>query len=663
MTSGPAPIKPVIPRRHTDLDRLGGDTRGILGTAKQNDDSGRHLLTASHRIDTTIGGPTGPAVAGSRATGARKLTEDFLSAFPTHIRKGQNRACTHCTRALKAGAIAVVQRFNSALDASPHFHTLFLDGVYSFPVGSTPVFHPTPAPRDEDIALVAAAVCHRVERKLSGREAAAAQRHFEESAQLWWALAGASVEGIAATGARRGRYLVGVRGARADVDAFVTGRLCADVAGFYLQAVTRIAANDRAGLERMARYLARPPIATDRLSRLDDGRLKLQLKRPWRDGTTAFVLTPHELIERLVALVPRPRAHLTRYFGVFAPAFAARAAIVPAGVTKTPRACAGVAGADDPATTPVSRRRFPWASLIWRVFLKDVLECARCKGRMQIVTALTSREHRTGPQTPRARPRRSGISSRAAAAADRAVLRRRAGGLPSRPARARRLRCLKPTRGAYHELPRTSGEAARVCPETRAVLVFPVKTGILGAVEGARVDGKGVIGRSASREVRLVLTAHITTTPDAAGPGQSRRRREAKPRASRRRHGGKLRASTRVSSASCGGSGLPKTGREGSRLRGQEFESFQSEVDETADVSLTLETIACCNYPTPQARLRNGIEEADGSIPLSSTKSVYDAEALAAGEPLLATLTGGHSGEIRPADRRRRWADAACGTY
>jgi Putative transposase len=66
----------------------------------------------------------------------------------------------------------------------------------------------------------------------------------------------------------------------------------------------------------MARYLARGPIATDRLSRLDDGRLELQLKRPWRDGTTAFVYTPHELLERLVAIVPRPRAHLTRYFGV-----------------------------------------------------------------------------------------------------------------------------------------------------------------------------------------------------------------------------------------------------------------------------------------------------------------------------------------------------------
>ena len=60
--------------------------------------------------------------------------------------------------------------------------------------------------------------------------------------------------------------------------------------------------------------LARPPIAGNRLTRLDDGRLELQLKRPWRDGMTSFVFTPHELIERLIALVPR-RVHLSRYFG------------------------------------------------------------------------------------------------------------------------------------------------------------------------------------------------------------------------------------------------------------------------------------------------------------------------------------------------------------
>ena len=28
--------------------------------------------------------------------------------------------------------------------------------------------------------------------------------------------------------------------------------------------------------------------------------------------------------------------------------------------------------------------------MIWRVFLKDVLECARCSGRMEVVAAVTS---------------------------------------------------------------------------------------------------------------------------------------------------------------------------------------------------------------------------------------------------------------------------------
>jgi hypothetical protein len=79
----------------------------------------------------------------------------------------------------------------------------------------------------------------------------------------------------------------------------------------------------------MGRYRARPPVATDRLSHLSDERLELRLKRPWHDGTTAFRFTAHEIIERLVAIVPRPRAHLTRYQGVLAPAFAGIAEIVP----------------------------------------------------------------------------------------------------------------------------------------------------------------------------------------------------------------------------------------------------------------------------------------------------------------------------------------------
>jgi hypothetical protein len=116
------------------------------------------------------------------------------------------------------------------------------------------------------------------------------------------------------------------------------------------------------------------------------------LKRPWRDGTTAFLFTPHELIERLVAQAPRPRAHLTRYHGVLAPAFAARAQIVLGGNEgEADGERAGKLDEVEGAKKPRRPGRFPWASLIWRVFLKDVLECGRCSGRMEIVAAVTSR--------------------------------------------------------------------------------------------------------------------------------------------------------------------------------------------------------------------------------------------------------------------------------
>ena len=64
-------------------------------------------------------------------------------------------------------------------------------------------------------------------------------------------------------------------------------------------------ASDRERLEHLVKYLARPPIANDRLTELPDGRLALRFKQAWRDGTSHVVFTPHELIERLIPLIPR----------------------------------------------------------------------------------------------------------------------------------------------------------------------------------------------------------------------------------------------------------------------------------------------------------------------------------------------------------------------
>jgi hypothetical protein len=54
------------------------------------------------------------------------------------------------------------------------------------------LFHPAPAPTDEDVARVVAAVFRRVERALADREPDAAQRRFIESAPVLAAVAEAS---------------------------------------------------------------------------------------------------------------------------------------------------------------------------------------------------------------------------------------------------------------------------------------------------------------------------------------------------------------------------------------------------------------------------------------------------------------------------------------
>jgi hypothetical protein len=45
----------------------------------------------------------------------------------------------------------------------------------------------------------------------------------------------------------------------------------------------------------------------------------LQLKSPWRDGTTQLRMSPLEFMQRLAALVPRPRLHLIRFTGCSRP--------------------------------------------------------------------------------------------------------------------------------------------------------------------------------------------------------------------------------------------------------------------------------------------------------------------------------------------------------
>ena len=155
-------------------------------------------------------------------------------------------------------------------------------------------------------------------------------------------------------------------------------------------------------LSRLCRYAGRPALAESRLSRLPDGKVCYELKRPWKDGTTHVALAPEVLIERLIALVPRPRKHLVTYHGVLAPAAGIRAMVVPKGGKNRcrhveegeegPQATCRVLGDRFVPHAPKprvrgKRRRYPWAELLRRVFLVDVLACP-CGGRRKVLAAI-----------------------------------------------------------------------------------------------------------------------------------------------------------------------------------------------------------------------------------------------------------------------------------
>ena len=102
----------------------------------------------------------------------------------------------------------------------------------------------------------------------------------------------------------------------------------AEGCGFSLHAGVWAKGGEREKLEHLARYVARPPIATERFALTDGGNVRYTLKTPYRDGTTHVIFEPLDFIARLAALVPKPRAHLTRYHGIFAPNSAVRALLV-----------------------------------------------------------------------------------------------------------------------------------------------------------------------------------------------------------------------------------------------------------------------------------------------------------------------------------------------
>jgi len=142
--------------------------------------------------------------------------------------------------------------------------------------------------------------------------------------------------------------------------------------------------HQRQKLERLCRYITRPALGHKRLRRTPAGEVVLQLKTPYRNGTTHLVMTPLEFLQRLAALVPRPRLHLIRFHGVLAPNATLRSQIVP-GESDQATATANETSEAPAAST---RARMSWAHLLKRVFAIDLTTCPQCGGTLTLLAAI-----------------------------------------------------------------------------------------------------------------------------------------------------------------------------------------------------------------------------------------------------------------------------------
>jgi hypothetical protein len=246
----------------------------------------------------------------------------------------------------RLGAVSFIHRFGASLNPHFHFHVLVIDGVFAPDAEGAVQFYEALRLSDADVAAAEAAVRRRV------------LQWFERQGLL-------------------------------ETDTAEQMRHWHHRGGFSVDASVRVEASDRAGLERLLRYAARPPFALNRLS-WADGKVPSLLytpPRPLPDGRTALHLTPRELLERLAALIPPPRQHRHRYHGVLAPHSPWREQVTASAANASEQT------SSSPQDSQPSSHHGPgaylWAMLLARIYEVFPLLCPQCGAELRIIGFVT----------------------------------------------------------------------------------------------------------------------------------------------------------------------------------------------------------------------------------------------------------------------------------
>ena len=291
------------------------------------------------------------------------------------------------------GAVTLIQRFGGALNLNIHFHMLFLDGVYEDRGGKLNRFRWVKAPGTAELSELTHTIAHRIGRFLErqglliteAEQSYLALDAFEQDPEdSMNQLQGHSIIYRIAVGPHQGRKVFTLQTLPGKEEPFID---TADgVAGFSLHASVAVKVSERKKLERICRYISRPAVSEKRLSLTRQGKVRYELKTPYRDGTTHVIFEPVDFIAKLAALVPRPRVNLTRYHGVFAPNSKHRALVTPARRGKGGRK--NTTQQDKEKAQTNRHVAMSWAQRLKRVFNIDVQRCRVCGGNARVIAAI-----------------------------------------------------------------------------------------------------------------------------------------------------------------------------------------------------------------------------------------------------------------------------------
>jgi hypothetical protein len=359
----------------------------------------------------------------------------FVNRVFSWLRRGAKRelGLSHLEQA-HPGAVTILQRAGDGLRLNLHPHTLVLDGCYiEKSKGEKLTFWSAPAPTKGDIAQISWEVCERVTRLLqeSGQysDADPGDDELARERPLLAACYAASLQGIVTMGDREGQLLLRL-GTMPDATAQIDDEapILTPGYGYNLHAGVRIGAKDRKGLEKICRYIARGPLANERLSLTSDGRVMYGLRRRWSDGTQSLVFSPLDFISKLVPLIWAPYGNRIRYHGILAPNARLRALVVPTPDDDKQRRpkqlplpgakkdIGGATSSGEGAGEKEPRHRYTWSELLRRSF-KHEARCPKCgRGQLRVVATITNPAAiyallRTAgircPEAPRANPARA----------------------------------------------------------------------------------------------------------------------------------------------------------------------------------------------------------------------------------------------------------------